>query len=50
MKGFGVVTVVDELVGNLLSLAFCATENYGVYPWIIVDDALQGKIFILGID
>ncbi len=50
VKRLSVVSVAYQLVGNILCLKFGAAEYYGEYPRIIVDDALQGQILVLGID
>ena len=40
---------MNQLVGNLLSLTFCAAEDNGVYFRVEVYDTLQGKVFVLGV-
>ena len=50
MQGFGIVAVADELVGYFLCLNLCAAEDNGKDAGIIVHDALQGEILVLGID
>ena len=50
VERLGIVAVVDELVGYLLRLTLCATEYYRIDSGIIVDDALQRKVFVLGVD
>ena len=48
MQCFGVITVFNKLVGNLLSLYLCATEDNGKDTRMKVNDALQCQIFVLG--
>ena len=50
MQRLGVVSVVYELVGHLLRLALRAAEYYGEYLWVVVNDTLQGEVFVLGVD
>ena len=48
MERLGVVAVADELVGNFLGLHACAAEDDGIDAWVVVDDALEGMVFVLG--
>lgn len=50
MKSLSIVTILDEFVGNVLSLQLGAAEDDGEDAWIKVDNALQSKILVLGID
>ena len=50
MKGVGVISVVDEVIGHFLGFAFCAAEHYGVDAGVVVGDALEGEIFVAGVD
>ena len=50
VQRLGVVSVVDELVGYLLRLALCAAEYYGENLRVVVNDALQGEVLVLGVD
>ena len=47
MQRFGVVSVLYQFVGNILCLYLCTTENYRKDAGVEVNDALQGKIFVL---
>ena len=49
VKALGIVAVANQQVGHLLCFHFRATENDGKDTRIIVYDALQRGIFILGI-
>ena len=46
MQGFCVVAVFDKLVGNLLSLYLCATEDDSENLRIEVYDALQSQVLV----
>ena len=48
VERFGVVAVLDEFVGNLLRLQFCAAEDDGVDVGIIVHDTFQCEILVPG--
>ncbi len=50
VEGFGVVAVADEVVGYLLGVAAGAAEDYGVDVGRVVDHALEGQIFVAGVD
>ena len=50
MERVGVVTLLHQLIGNLLRLLTGAAEDDGVDLWVVVHDALQGFVFILGMD
>ena len=47
VQGLGVVSVLDELVGNLLRLQLGAAEDDGEDARMEVNDALQGEVFVL---
>ena len=47
VQRLGVVAVANQFVGNLLCLDFRATENDGENARMEIDDALQGKVFVL---
>ena len=49
VERLGVVAVANQLVGNLLRLGLRTAEDDGKDTGIIVHDALQGKVFVLGI-
>ena len=49
VEGVGIIAVADEAVGNLLCVAASAAEYDGVDIGVVVGNALQGKIFVLGI-
>ena len=46
VQGFSVVSVTNELVGNLLCLHLRTAEDNGEYAWIIVYDAFQCQILV----
>ena len=50
MQAFGIIAVLDEFVGNFLRLYLGAAENDGVDSGIVVNQSLQGKILVLGIN
>ena len=50
MERLGVVAIAYQLVGYLLCLYLRAAEYNGIDAWVIVHDALQGKILVLGVD
>ena len=47
MQGIGIVTILYQFVGNLLSFHTGATEDNAIDAGIVVNDTLQCKIFIL---
>ena len=49
MQRLRIITVFDEFVGNLLRLNLRATEDDGEDTGIIIDDAFQRQILILGV-
>ena len=49
VQRFGIITVFDEFVGNLLRLDLRATEDDGEDARIVVYDAFQGEILVLGV-
>ena len=49
MQRFGIIAVLDKFIGHLLSLNLCATEDDGKNAWIVVYDAFQRQILILGV-
>ena len=46
----GVISVGNEVVGYLLSVAACAAEYYGVYVGAVVGHTFEGKVFVAGVD
>ena len=50
VEGLGIVAVTDEVVGHLLGLQSGTAEDDGIDAGIIVDNALEGNIFVLGLD
>ena len=49
MQSLGIVTVLDELVGDVLCLQLGAAEDNRKDAWIEIDDTLQGEILVLGV-
>ena len=49
VQRLGIVSVAYELVGYFLRFRLGTAEDYAVYARIEVDDALQGKILVLGV-
>ena len=47
VQGIGIVAVLDELVGYLLRLHTGAAEYDAIDMWVVVDDTLQGEVFVL---
>ena len=48
VQGVGVVALLHQFVGYLLRLLAGAAEDDGVYLRVVVHDALQGGVFVLG--
>ena len=49
MQRLGIIAVTDEFIGNLLCLDLRTTEDNGEDSGVIVYDAFQGEVLILGI-
>ena len=49
VESLGVVSVLYEFVGHLLCLHACAAEDDGVDAGAVVDDALEGGVFVAGV-
>ena len=47
MQGLGIISIAYELIGYLLRLYLSTAEDDGINLRIIVDNALQGEVFIL---
>ena len=50
VQRIGVVAVLHQLVGNLLRLQAGTAENDCVYGWVIVNNAFQGQVLVLGVN
>lgn len=50
MKGFGIVAVANEEVGNFLGFDTGAAKDDAVNAGEIVDNALEGGVLVLGMD
>ena len=48
MQSIGIVAILYELVGNLLCLHTSAAEDDSVDVRVVVGNALQGKVLVLG--
>ena len=49
VQRLGIVAVADELVGHLLRLHLGAAEDDGEDAGVVVHDALQGEVLVLGV-
>ena len=48
MQTLGVISVVNQFVGNLLSLKFCAAEDDTEYLGVEIYYTFEGEILVLG--
>ena len=46
VEGVGVVTVLNQFVGNLLRLHACATKNDGIDFRVVINDTFEGEVFV----
>ena len=49
VQRFGVVAVAYEFVGHFLRLCLGAAEDDAVDAWIVIDDALECEVLVLGV-
>ena len=46
VEGFGIISVLNEFVGNLLRFHSGTAENNSIYLWLIINNAFQSRIFV----
>ena len=46
MQRLGIVSVLNQLISNLLCLNFCTAEHNRINLWIEVNQSLQGKVLV----